>query len=55
LTRKGLKALATATPTHMTGVREHMIDLLTAEQIKALDVIALTVVTHLRESANSDG
>jgi DNA-binding MarR family transcriptional regulator len=55
LTRNGLKALATATPTHMTGVREHIINLLTAEQIKALDVIALTVVTHLRECANSDG
>jgi DNA-binding MarR family transcriptional regulator len=55
LTRKGLEALAAATPTHMTGVREHMIDLLTAEQIKALDAIAGTVVRHLHESANSDG
>jgi DNA-binding MarR family transcriptional regulator len=55
LTRKGLKALAAATPTHMTGIREHMIDLLTTEQIKALDAIAATVVNHLSESADSDG
>lgn len=54
LTRKGLKALATATPTHMTGVREHMIDLLTAEQITTLDDIAETVVNHLRETVDRD-
>lgn len=55
LTRKGLRALAAATPTHLTGVREHMIDLLTAEQISALDHIAQTVVNHLRETPARDG
>jgi DNA-binding MarR family transcriptional regulator len=55
LTRKGLKALAAATPAHMIGVREHMIDLLTAEQINALDHIAQTVVNHLRQTPAHDG
>jgi DNA-binding MarR family transcriptional regulator len=49
LTREGFEALAAATPAHMAGVRKHMIDLLTPQQIKALDDIAGTVVKDLRE------
>lgn len=47
LTSQGLKALAAATPIHMEGVREHMIDLLTGEQRRALEDISNAVVAHL--------
>lgn len=49
LTRDGLRAIAAATPIHLGGVRRHMIDLLTAEQLDALGEIAGTVVAHLRD------
>ncbi len=47
LTRAGLKAIASATPTHFAGVRRHLIDLLTEEQLQVLGDIAETVVGHL--------
>ena len=34
-------------PTHVASVRRHMIDLLTAHEIAALDTIAGKVITHL--------
>jgi DNA-binding MarR family transcriptional regulator len=49
LTRRGLKAIAAATPTHLSGVRRHMIDLLTRQQLETLTDIAGTVVDHLTE------
>jgi hypothetical protein len=49
LSRGGLKAIAAATPTHLSGVRRHMIDLLTHQQLEALADIAGTVVGHLTE------
>ncbi len=51
LTREGLKAIAAATPTHLAGVRRHMIDLLTEEQLQALGDIAETIVGHLDPDA----
>lgn len=47
LTRRGLKAIATATPAHLSGVRRHMIDLLTREQLETLGDIGRIVVGHL--------
>lgn len=47
LTRSGLKATAAATPVHMTGVRRHMIDPLTADQIEMLGDIAGIVIGRL--------
>lgn len=47
LTRKGLKAISQAAPVHFVGVRKHLIELLTDEQIDALGDIAATVVDHL--------
>jgi DNA-binding MarR family transcriptional regulator len=53
LTRRGFKAIAAATPTHLSGVRRHMIDLLTREQLETLTDIAETVVGHLTEPESS--
>jgi len=47
LTKSGLKAIAAATPTHMRGVQDHMIGLLTSAQLESLGDIAETVVSHL--------
>jgi DNA-binding MarR family transcriptional regulator len=47
LTDSGLKAIAAATPTHLSGVRKHMVDLLTGEQLVTLGDIGETVVSHL--------
>ena len=47
LTKRGLEAIAAATPGHMAAVRKHMIDLLNPEQLAVLGDIAETVVDHL--------
>lgn len=47
LTKRGLAAIAAATPGHMAAVRKHMIDLLNPEQLAVLGDIAETVVDHL--------
>jgi DNA-binding MarR family transcriptional regulator len=47
LTRDGLRAIAAAAPGHFRGVRRHMIDLLTEEQLRVLGEISETVVAHL--------
>jgi DNA-binding MarR family transcriptional regulator len=49
LTRSGLKSIAAATPTHLAGVRSHMIDLLNREQLETLADIGGTVVSHLSD------
>lgn len=50
MTAEGFRALAAATPTHLRGVREHMLDLLTPDQIAALAEISAVVVEHLNEA-----
>lgn len=47
LTRSGLRAIASATPAHLRGVRRHMIDLLSDGQLETLADIAGTVLAHL--------
>lgn len=47
LTEQGQATLLKAAPPHADSVRRHMIDLLTAEEIAALDAIAGKVITHL--------
>jgi DNA-binding MarR family transcriptional regulator len=53
LTRHGLKAIAAATPIHLSGVRRHMVDLLTRDQLETLTDIAETVAGHLTEPESS--
>lgn len=48
LTPAGLDLLREAAPGHVASVREHFIDLLTDQQVDALNSIAETVVEHLR-------
>ena len=48
LTEKGVHALETAAPTHVEGVREHIIDLLSREEQEVLAKVFDRVVTHLR-------
>lgn len=53
LARPGLRAIAAAAPHHFRGVRRHMIDLLTADQLETLADLAETVIEHLK-SLDSD-
>jgi DNA-binding MarR family transcriptional regulator len=48
LARPGLRAIAAAAPHHLRGVRLHMIDLLTADQLETLADIAETAIGHLK-------
>src|SRR5471032_3327921 len=48
LTDAGLAALAAAAPGHVAGVREHLLDQLTAEQVRQLGVICVAVADGLR-------
>ena len=47
LTDKGFKTLEEAAPSHVQGVREHLVDLLSAEEYAALGRAAEKVVAHL--------
>ena len=47
LTGQGLDTLRNAAPPHVASVRRHMIDLLTPEEVAALDAIAGKVISHL--------
>jgi DNA-binding MarR family transcriptional regulator len=47
LTGEGLRAIALAAPGHMRSVREHMIDRLDRDQLRALADIADRIVGHL--------
>lgn len=48
LTEKGVKTLEGSAPTHVRGVREHMVDLLTREEQEVLAKVFDRVITHLR-------
>jgi DNA-binding MarR family transcriptional regulator len=48
LTDEGFAALEAAAPVHVEGVRTHLFDLLTPEQVSALRDIGETLVRHLR-------
>lgn len=50
MTPQGFRDLAAATPTHLKGVREHMMDLLTPDQIVTLEEISAVVVQHLNDA-----
>jgi hypothetical protein len=47
LTSQGRDTLREAAPPHVDSVRRHLVGLLTAEEIAALDAIAGKVVAHL--------
>jgi|SRR5579875_1363778 len=47
LTGQGWATLRQAAPPHVASVRQHLIGLLTAEEVAALDVIASKVISHL--------
>jgi DNA-binding MarR family transcriptional regulator len=49
LTRKGIRAIEAAAPSHVESVREHFIDLLSKKQIDTLGDIATIVLGHLVE------
>jgi DNA-binding MarR family transcriptional regulator len=48
LTEQGLRQLEDAAPTHVDGVRTHMINLLTREEQEVLAKVFDRVITHLR-------
>ncbi len=47
LTAAGLRAIEAAAPGHVASVRRHLIDLLTAPELAALDTLTHRVVDHL--------
>jgi DNA-binding MarR family transcriptional regulator len=54
LTEQGRDTLAEAAPLHVASVRRHLIGLLTAEEVAALDTIAEKVITHLAGETPAD-
>jgi DNA-binding MarR family transcriptional regulator len=54
LTEPGRVALRAAAPLHVASVRRHMIDLLTDDEVAALDAIADQVTTHLAGQPPAD-
>jgi DNA-binding MarR family transcriptional regulator len=50
MTEAGHEVLVAAAPTHVTGVRQHLFDQLTAEQVEALGSAMAVVGRHLREA-----
>lgn len=54
ITKAGVRAIAAAAPKHFDGVRAHLIDLLTPEQVRSLAEIAETVTTHLSSDDPAD-
>ena len=54
LTEAGLAALEAAAPVHVEGVRRHVFDQLTHDQIRALGEISRTLHDHL-EAATPAG
>ncbi|MEV8436477.1 MarR family transcriptional regulator [Actinosynnema sp. NPDC051121] len=49
LTDAGMTLLETSAPTHVEGVREHMIDLLSRDEQAVVAKVFERVITHLRE------
>jgi len=54
LTQQGQTTLHQAAPPHVGSVRRHMIDLLTADEVAALDTIAAKVIIHLAGHVPTD-
>lgn len=54
LTDKGKHAIIEAAPNHVESVRQHLVDLLTEEQLRVLGDVAETVLAHLPQSEASD-
>lgn len=54
LTEQGRTTLQDAAPPHVDSVRRHMINLLTTDEIAALDTIAGKVIAHLADQASTD-
>ena len=50
LTEAGWNLLVTAAPTHVEGVRRHLVDLLTDDQFTALGEALALVAAHLQDS-----
>jgi DNA-binding MarR family transcriptional regulator len=55
LTDAGFAALAAAAPGHVEGVRTHLLDPLTPEQVTQLAQICAVIGARLRESGSSCG
>lgn len=55
LTRNGARAIAMAAPGHFASVRQHMIDLLSEEQLRMLGDISEMVIGHLSSQAPRTG
>ena len=53
LTDAGFAALAAAAPGHVEGVRTHLLDPLTPEQVRQLAEICRVIAERLRESGSS--
>ncbi|MEU4536567.1 MarR family transcriptional regulator [Streptosporangium sp. NPDC023825] len=53
LTDDGFAALQAAAPRHVVSVREHLIDLLTPEQLRNLEDISRVLLDHLTEPGPS--
>lgn len=49
LTAVGMRLLEESAPTHLVGVRKHIIDLLTAEEQEVMAKVFDRVMTHLRD------
>jgi DNA-binding MarR family transcriptional regulator len=49
LTDKGMALLEASAPTHVEGVREHMIDLLSREEQEVMATVFTRVIAHLRQ------
>ncbi|WP_367133544.1 MarR family winged helix-turn-helix transcriptional regulator [Saccharothrix sp. HUAS TT1] len=49
LTDEGMALLEGSAPTHVEGVREHMVDLLSREEQEVVARVFERVITHLRE------
>lgn len=54
LTDAGYAALVAAAPTHVTGVREHLFDQLTTEQVEQLREISQAILDHLTVTDDPD-
>jgi DNA-binding MarR family transcriptional regulator len=51
LTTNGWQALVAAAPTHVAGVRAHLVDLLSEKEFAALGMACAIVAEHLRDTA----
>ncbi|OKI18125.1 MarR family transcriptional regulator [Saccharothrix sp. CB00851] len=49
LTDEGMTLLETSAPTHVEGVREHMIDLLSRDEQEVVAKVFDRIITHLRD------